>query len=224
MRETEPSVAVTAVGTIVTFNGAWPAALVIPAIAAAATCARTAAMRDTSPPLPAGSMKEKVCVTRAKTSWENVTVAPMAAAGKAEEETEAALLSVALGNGRVAVGLDVGVSVVGVGVRVGVRGALTEVGVKYGVSVGETDGVADGDVVIEGSTLIVVVGVSETEIVVDGVFDGVCEDMEDKDDVIDCVGDTLADCDGVTELVIVVDIVTDDVAEIAAPEIVTLRI
>ena len=34
----------------------------------------------------------------------------------------------------------------------------------------------------------------------------------------------LADCDGVTELVIVVNIVTDDVAEIAAPEIVTLRI
>ena len=48
--------------------------------------------------------------------------------------------------------------------------------------------------------------------------------MDDKDDVIDSVGDTLADCDGVTELVIVVDIVSDDVAEIAAPEIVTLRI
>ena len=66
-RDTEPSAAITGVGTTVTLDGAMPVAAKMDAAAAAATCCCIAAITDASFPTPGGKEKVSVWVTLAVT-------------------------------------------------------------------------------------------------------------------------------------------------------------
>ncbi len=74
---TEPSVAVTVVGTIVTLVGMTPPlAEAMALIVAATTCSRTAAITDASSPTPDGSFNENVCATCDEITSLNVITTP----------------------------------------------------------------------------------------------------------------------------------------------------
>ncbi len=76
--DTEPSSAVTAVGTTVTFTGMTPPLTEAMAlIVADTTCSRTATITAASSPTPEGSFNENVCVTCEETTSLNVIVAPI---------------------------------------------------------------------------------------------------------------------------------------------------
>ena len=75
INETDPSAAITGVGTTVTFDGTTPVAAKIEAAAAAATCSRIAEMTEASLPAPGGRENFSVCVTFDETVSVNVTVA-----------------------------------------------------------------------------------------------------------------------------------------------------